>query len=145
MPASPLQKLVKLDALSNMLNNPNHSLARAQILTDPGVPVLHTISIRSLFFYEVFPLHTVPALTSIDVQSLIEKAALLIRICGRPPGYVIQKGKKKSIILRRYIYLVLLWSFLLAMLIINSSLLSVADLLQKNALLYGATDYGPTY
>lgn len=97
MPASPLQILVKLDALSNMLNNPNHSLARAQILTDPGVPVLHTISIRSLFFYEVFPLHTVPALTSIDVQSLIEKAALLIRICGCPPGYVIQKGKKKHL------------------------------------------------
>lgn len=34
MPASPLQKLVKLYALSNMLNNPNHSLARARILTD---------------------------------------------------------------------------------------------------------------
>lgn len=79
-----------------MLNNPNHSLARAQILTDPGLPVLHTTPLRNFFFYKVFPFHTLPALTSINVQSLIQKAALLIRICGCLQGYVIQREKKAS-------------------------------------------------
>lgn len=55
MPASPLQKLVKLYALSTMLNNPNCSLGRARILTDLGVPVFHTTSLIT-FFLQSFPL-----------------------------------------------------------------------------------------
>lgn len=102
MPASPLQKLVKLYTLSNMLNNPNCNLARAGTSTDVGVAVFHTISLITLFSSKDLPFHTVPALTSTNVQSIIQKAALLIRIHGCPQGYVIPRKnrvQRKSILL----------------------------------------------
>lgn len=90
MPASPLQKLVKLHELSNMLNNPNCILGRARISTDLGATVFHTTSL-----FKVFSFHTVSALTS--VQSLRQKAVLLIRIHRCLQGYVIpRKNRTKN-------------------------------------------------
>lgn len=86
-----------------MLNDPNCNLARSRISTDLEVPVFHTTSLMTFFFSKVFPFHTVPALMSTNVQSLIQKAALLIRIHGCPQGYVIprkNKVQRKSILLR---------------------------------------------
>lgn len=55
MPASPLQKLVILYALSNMLNNPNDSLTRARLSTDWGGTSIPYHIPQYLLFLQSFP------------------------------------------------------------------------------------------